>query len=184
MAHPAGTYWKLHKTALMLIALGGLCFGYMGYSLERTDLFQFLLVYGLCFFVVFKLIQFEKWNFKLLLASGIVFRLVLLAATPNLSEDFYRFIWDGALILEGVNPYEFTPEELAAGGYQALGDSGIYNGISTLSKGLHSNYPPLNQLFFALGVMLGGKRFPEPYWPSGGFISWPTLEWYTLAVNC
>ena len=43
---------------------------------------------------------------------GISFRLVLFFAYPWLSEDFYRFIWDGFVIGENINPYEYTPSEL------------------------------------------------------------------------
>ena len=154
MASSPGTYWNLHKIPLLLIVLGLITCLYFGYALVRTDTLPVFATYGILFFIAFKLIQFRKWNFKLLLAAGLLFRLAFLLATPNLSEDFYRFLWDGSLTLDGINPYAFTPEELGEGSQFR---KGIFDGISDLSKGLHSNYPPLNQLFFALGLALGGK---------------------------
>ncbi|WP_323053833.1 glycosyltransferase 87 family protein [Galbibacter sp. EGI 63066] len=100
----------------------------------------------------------EKGNFKFLLLTGILFRLVFIVAAPNLSQDFYRFIWDGRMILEGINPYEFTPQQLFNSemipmeNYKALLD-----GMGSLSAGNYSNYPPVHQLFFALAALLGGK---------------------------
>ena len=43
---------------------------------------------------------------------GLVFRLIILISTPNLSQDFYRFFWDGQLILNGFNPYLNTPNQI------------------------------------------------------------------------
>ena len=36
---------------------------------------------------------------------AILFRLVMLATSPTLSDDVYRYIWDGHLLNQGVNPY-------------------------------------------------------------------------------
>lgn len=40
-----------------------------------------------------------------LLALPVVHRLLLLTTTPTLSDDVYRYLWDGALAAEGQNPY-------------------------------------------------------------------------------
>ena len=54
----------------------------------------------------------KKLSLNEILFFGISFRLVLFFAYPWLSEDFYRFIWDGFVIGENINPYEYTPSEL------------------------------------------------------------------------
>ena len=38
----------------------------------------------------------------------------LMLNTPPLKNDYYlyRFIWDGRLLITGVSPYIFTPENL------------------------------------------------------------------------
>jgi len=99
------TYWKLHKVP---IALAILCIGFyytFAYHLDRADFIKLISLFGALFFLCFKLIQFEKWNFKFLLFVGIVFRLVFLLTEPNLSQDYYRFIWDGELVRNFINPY-------------------------------------------------------------------------------
>ena len=39
---------------------------------------------------------------------AIVFRLLLLFTTPTLSDDVYRYLWDGHVATEGVNPYTYS----------------------------------------------------------------------------
>jgi alpha-1,6-mannosyltransferase len=43
---------------------------------------------------------------------GIFLRFMVIFSFPNLSNDVYRFIWDGALINAGIHPFEFTPTQL------------------------------------------------------------------------
>ena len=46
------------------------------------------------------------------LAVALLFRLLWLPATPALSDDFYRFRWDGLLVSHGHNPFVETPQQL------------------------------------------------------------------------
>jgi hypothetical protein len=48
------------------------------------------------------------------LGAALVFRLLWLPATPALSDDFYRFRWDGLLVSHGHNPFAETPQQLLA----------------------------------------------------------------------
>ena len=43
------------------------------------------------------------------LLLGILFRVVLIPGLPDLSSDFYRYLWDGRVFHAGVNPYAFPP---------------------------------------------------------------------------
>jgi amino acid transporter len=70
--------------------------------LERTDFLPYFLL--ITFFFTYKIIQTEKNNFNFLILISVLFRL-LIFSLPNLSQDFYRFIWDGRLILLGLNPF-------------------------------------------------------------------------------
>ena len=38
--------------------------------------------------------------------AAVVFRLILLTTDPSLSDDVYRYIWEGNLLTEGVSPYQ------------------------------------------------------------------------------
>lgn len=128
------------------------------YDLHRTDFVKLLGLFLGAFFLCFKLIQFEKWNFKFLLGAGILFRICFIFAEPNLSQDFYRFIWDGELVRHGINPYLYLPNTLIEQeGLVIANARELYNGMGSLSAKHFSNYPPLNQVLFALAALLSGK---------------------------
>lgn len=152
------TYWNLHRVSLFLLALSILFYGLFAYRLDRGDTVALLSLYAALFFLCYKLIQFEKWNLRLMIFSGIALRGVFLLALPSLSQDFYRFLWDGNLLLEGLNPYAQTPDDwMARGGPPFPGAWELHEGMGALSSGNFSNYPPVNQYFFALAAYLGGK---------------------------
>ena len=151
------SYWRLHKYPI-LFALGSVLFYIsFGYDLERSDFTKLLTLCAALFFLYFKIMQFEKWNFNFLLGVGILFRLVFLFAEPNLSQDHFRFIWDGELIKNGLNPYLYSPDQIMeAGGVYLANMEELHGGMSELNARNYSNYPPLNQLFFAISALLGG----------------------------
>jgi hypothetical protein len=152
------TYWKLHKIPIVLAILSIGFYYTFAYHLDRTDFIKLITLFGALFFLCFKLIQFEKWNFKFLLFIGILFRLVFLLTEPNLSQDYYRFIWDGELVLNLINPYLQLPNTLIEQQDLVIVNAHeLYQGMGELSARHFSNYPPLSQFIFALAVMLGGK---------------------------
>ena len=77
-------------------------------------------------------------------AFAILFRLTLLSATPGLSDDIYRYIWDGRVQLAGINPYQHAPDSPALA---TLRDAVYYPAIN--HKQIRTIYPPVAQLFFA-----------------------------------
>ncbi len=158
MSNQLATYLKLHKVSLLLALVSWVFYYSFAHHLERTDFIKLITLFAALFFICFKLIQFEKWNFKFLLVVGILFRLAFLFVEPNLSQDFYRFIWDGELILSGMNPYVQLPDVLIRQDILPIANAQeLYEGMGALSAQHFSNYPPLSQYFFALAALLGGK---------------------------
>ncbi|NNK18750.1 MAG: mannosyltransferase [Maribacter sp.] len=152
------TYWKLHKIPIALAILSIGFYYTFAYHLDRSDFVKLICLFGALFFLCFKLIQFEKWNFKFLLFIGVLFRLVFLFIEPNLSQDYYRFIWDGELVRNFVNPYLHLPNTLIEQKDLVISNAQqLYQGMGELSAGHFSNYPPLNQFIFGLAALLGGK---------------------------
>ncbi len=153
------TYWKLHKVAILLSVLCGVFYYTFAHHLERTDFTRLAVLYAALFFLCYKLIQFEKWNFKLLLGLGILFRLIFLMAIPNLSQDFYRFIWDGHLVIMGENPYLYLPKEILEKGELIIPQAQLLvQKMESLSATNYSNYPPFSQVLFGICVWLGGQK--------------------------
>ncbi|SKB46149.1 Protein of unknown function [Salegentibacter holothuriorum] len=151
-------FLKNHKFSILLILTGIAFYWSFAYDLNRADFIKLISLYTGLFFISFKLIQLEKNNFWLLAGTAVLFRLVFIAATPNLSQDFYRFIWDGQLILEGINPYLSVPNDLKELTTSLeFTEQKLLQGMGSLSAGNFTSYPPINQLLFAISTFLGGR---------------------------
>lgn len=148
-------FLKNHKFSLLLLLAGMAFYWSFGYDLQRDDFIKLISLYTGLFFISFKLIQLEKHNFWFLAGSAVLFRFVFFVSIPGLSQDFYRFIWDGQLILEGINPYLSVPNEFSTA--LELTKLELIKGMGSLSAGNYTSYPPINQFFFAISVFLGGK---------------------------
>jgi len=78
------------------------------------------------------------------IAFAIVFRLSILFAPPYLSDDIYRYVWDGRVQAAGINPYRYIP---AAPELAHLRDETIYPKINR-KDWAHTIYPPAAQAVF------------------------------------
>lgn len=152
------TFFKLHKIPILFTLISVGFYVSFAYDLVRTDFTKLLLLYSALFFLFYKLVQITNWDFKFLVVIALIFRLVFLFAMPNLSQDFYRFIWDGRMILEGMNPYLFTPESfISVGQFPVAQAQELYNGMGALNGSHYTNYPPIKQLIFAVAALFAGK---------------------------
>jgi hypothetical protein len=143
----------------LLLALTSLLFYWsFAYDLYRTDYVKLICLYTGLFFLFYKLVQISKHNLKILAWMAFVFRAIFILGIPNLSQDFYRFLWDGRIILEGFNPYLFTPESFIVNGeFPVTQAQELYAGMGNLSASHYTNYPPLNQLCFVIAGLFAGK---------------------------
>lgn len=83
-------------------------------------------------------------------AFGILFRLVFLPLAPELSDDVYRYLWDGHLQLQGVNPYAHAPADPALEDLRTAWHDRInHPEVPTI-------YPPVAQLAFLAIALIGG----------------------------
>ena len=57
----------------------------------------------------------DRWLLVWVVGLGLLLRLVLMPSTPILEDDFYRYLWDGAVVSEGLNPYEYSPYQAGLG---------------------------------------------------------------------
>jgi len=88
------------------------CFGAITFfpSLREENVIPFLTFFLIAaFFYVLASLRVDHDRTPLLLIWGlaILFRLVLLFTLPTLSDDVYRYLWDGHLVGLGVNPYSY-----------------------------------------------------------------------------
>jgi hypothetical protein len=89
----------------------------LGYFIPRTAFGPLVLAFAALFAAFWCLVKWYSDRPKWLLWAALLFRLLLLFAVPALSDDFYRFLWDGTADLEGINPFLHTPRQLLASGW-------------------------------------------------------------------
>ncbi|QWX83179.1 mannosyltransferase [Cellulophaga sp. HaHaR_3_176] len=151
-------YWKLHKLPILIVLISAICYNLLAFNFQRDEFIKLISIFLGLSILCYKLIEFEKLNFRFLLFSGIIFRIIFLLILPNLSQDYFRFIWDGELLSNGLNPYLKTPNQLIEESNLIIDNViKLYNGMGSLSAKHYSNYPPLNQIIFAISVFIGGK---------------------------
>jgi len=152
-------FLKRYKPSLIFVLLTVLFYLSFAYDLNRNDYIKLIFLYAALFISYYKLIKLNAQNFTFLAVLAFSFRFLFLFSIPNLSQDFYRFIWDGRMILEGFNPYLHTPESFIINAvspiYQA---QELYNGMGILNASHFTNYPPLNQLCFVIAGLFAGKN--------------------------
>src|SRR5215510_1120787 len=93
---------------------------------------------------------FRSKDSRRLLVMGLVFaalfRCSVVFFAPYLSDDIYRYVWDGRVQAVGINPYRYVPadESLAD-----LHDQQIYPNINRRDFA-HTIYPPVAEAAFLL----------------------------------
>jgi hypothetical protein len=80
---------------------------------------------------------------SVVLAVGIIARLVLLPALPTLSTDAYRYVWDARVDRAGISPYAYAP---TASELEFLRDTEIFPRLNHPTW--RTIYPPGAEAFF------------------------------------
>ena len=104
-----------------------------------------------------------KTTLACIIIVGLAMRATLFGSTPVQEDDFYRYLWDGAVTASGINPYSYSPQEalqasseaeLPLSQLQRLADqSGIIASRINHSD-LRTIYPPVAQGAFASAYWL------------------------------
>jgi alpha-1,6-mannosyltransferase len=89
--------------------------------------------------------------FALILATAILLRIGALAAPIFLSDDIYRYIWDGRVQAAGINPYRYVPTDAHLA---SLRDAAIFPNVNR-NNYAPTIYPPVAQMFFFLATRFG-----------------------------
>jgi alpha-1,6-mannosyltransferase len=149
--------WKYHKFSFLLIGFCLLLYVFFAYDLNRIETTNLLGYYFALFIFTYLLVKSAKSSFGVLILASVLFRFVFLFALPSLSQDFYRFIWDGRMLLEGLNPYLYVPKSFGPDNIPIAQGQKLILGMGELSASNYSNYPPLKQLCFGIATYLSGS---------------------------
>ncbi len=149
-----GIAWCLYAAALLLI--------YSGRSDDRDPAAR---RHGI-----------KPWRMRTVLFFSVVFRFILLGSNPIQEIDYYRYLWDGHVLLAGMNPYEYSPAEIDESGpvssaqlkpgrlWKLTHSSGS---VRTIFERVHHRevptiYPPASQLVFAASALV--TPLDAPVW--------------------
>ena len=123
----------------------------INFLFDQKDFFSIFPLYTLAFISLILLYKCQcSWKFLLLL--GIVSRASLIFIFPGLSDDIYRFYWDGRLVLSGISPYGALPQDVLSKNLPFL-DQPLFDLLN--SQQYYTIYPPISQLYYALSAFMG-----------------------------
>ncbi|OYW53569.1 MAG: hypothetical protein B7Y80_14450 [Hyphomicrobium sp. 32-62-53] len=88
----------------------------------------------------------------IIISAGIGARLILFASEPVLEDDFYRYLWDGAVTAGGSNPYAIAPADAAASPNLSPDAARVLDRVGHAD--LRTIYPPAAQAAFAAAHLL------------------------------
>lgn len=147
-----------HKRQGYVIAvLSVLLLIFIAYVVQRHQTVQLLTAYLILFtgyaYFIMKLLPAAALNLNFWLVVALLGRASLFFSLPALSDDFYRFIWDGRVIAAGFNPYSYVPSYYMEMPVSITGlDLTLFEKLNSQER--FSSYPPVCQLLFWLSAVL------------------------------
>ena len=99
---------------------------------------------------------------------SLAYRLILLPSWPIQEIDFYRYLWDGKVTLNGSNPYRYSPTQIEEAEFREAAPADLTElrrlaneteSVRTIFENVHyrdipTAYPPVSQAVFALSIWL------------------------------
>jgi len=145
------------RFSFILGFLSALFYIQIAYYTDRTDTAVLLCCFTALFAMHLLLIK-SILSFKFLLGFGILFRLIFLFSTPELSDDFYRFFWDGVLVNNQINPFLHLPREIIENPAISIPALDVPLFESLNSPEYYSVYPPVCQFIFWISAYLSNEN--------------------------
>ncbi len=110
------------------------------------------LVYLILIYVLFK-VQIKKSILVVTLFCLFIPKVFFIPITPIGSDDYYRYLWDGKVYANGINPYLYAPNDskLKSLHSSILPERVNYPEIKTI-------YFPVSQLLFKYNYLLNGEE--------------------------
>ena len=105
------TFSRRRASQLLALLVLGATHGALAYATPRPQFGQLLGLFagaGAAYVWLLHTRLPLRWG----LGAALALRLLWLPATPALSDDFYRFRWDGLLVSHGHSPFAETPRQL------------------------------------------------------------------------
>ena len=133
---------------------------FLGYQVERTEFPALISAYASFFLLYLLVFYYTSTSSSILYFTGlgVLLRFLLIFAFPNLSDDIYRFIWDGHLLINGRNPFDHLPSYYLENEHALSGlTKELYDRLN--SPNYFTIYPPVNQFLFATATYFSPNSF-------------------------
>ncbi len=135
-----------------------ICLVQINFFIQRHEFATLFATYAVFFaaylFVLKKATSSKDLSFFIII--GLILRGIAVFSFPNLSDDIYRFLWDGHLINLGENPFSHTPQYYVDN--QLFSERLTPELFSKLnSSNYYSVYPSVCQSVFTLATFLFPK---------------------------
>lgn len=139
---------------ISLSILVSTCYILLTYFTKRHESIQLLSLYTILFFAYLYInLKAKEEDTAYYIWLSVFVNLIILFAVPSLSDDFYRFIWDGRLLQAGIHPFAEVPSYYAQHNFQVEGLSPeLYAALN--SKEYFTIYPPVAQGIFWMATFL------------------------------
>ncbi|MGB7291099.1 MAG: glycosyltransferase family 87 protein [Thermodesulfobacteriota bacterium] len=97
-----------------------------------------------------------------IIGVGLALRIITIASTPILEGDYFRYLWDGAVLSKGLSPYEYSPEHVLDGNNARAIPPALKNLAKESGEIIHrinhpqlkTIYPPIAQSAFVIAHWL------------------------------
>ncbi len=108
-------------------------------------------------FALLAALMFAAWRFlerdpaalPVVFVAALLFRVIVAFGPPSLSDDVYRYVWDGRVQVQGFHPYEYSPDD------PALIELRDENWAAINHPELKTIYPPLAEILFRVVAWFG-----------------------------
>jgi len=119
-----------------------------------------------------------RWSVTLIIIGGIAIQVVAMSVPPHLSDDLYRYMWDGRVQAAGIDPYAYVP---SAPQLAHLRDPFLWTAARASSPYPHCVWPGTSLPgHLATKLAAGCTRINRPTVPT---IYPPVAEAYFLALH-
>lgn len=129
-------------------------------------------IYSFAAFVAWRARE-SRATVLIVVAFAALFRLAILFEPPRLSDDIYRYVWDGRVQAAGINPYRYVPADPAL---SHLRDATIYEHINRRDFAL-TIYPPLAQMIFLIATRVSESII----WMKAVMVSFEVVAMWAVA---
>ena len=86
---------------------------------QVTVFLTFYLIAAAAYFIAVIRLDRDKMGLGIIWGFAILFRVLILLTEQSLSDDVYRYIWDGSLLSQGVNPYALAVNSPLLNNYES-----------------------------------------------------------------